>query len=554
MYSVSKEYADFQQNLFWKHMDPRCIQDEVISYRGIKFPEKIDQKAVPKQQQQTEKDRAVDKEIELIARGIEVYERISEKLTIPCGEKKEVNHSKPVDRVESNRLKVELKDKDDKINDLTDTLLNQQAFTKKQSLEIQILKDKILNAETDQKKERSETIRKKKVDVNIVLNLQKEVDFCENELSEEQKKVADLKLQISDRNKIILDMTKDLKRSALENIRQKKLNANIVANLQKEVDGNEKQLTEERKKVKDLLAENKRILQERKGDKELSKVMLQLQMDVTARREAVIKNLSEQVSSRDQALLNALGDLKKIKLEKFQQDKFNANIVMNLQNGIDDSKNELLKERKMFEDLKEQNTIALKQKMKFIEDLEVRAQNESTTNSKLSQDIVKLTKALSSKTNENQSFTKKLVSSETKIKDLQVSLEKALSDLNHSKKIGDKEKNIRNILNKKLMDVTNKKDAQIAKLAKKLDATRTYLATISREKQQEKHNEIKAHKNPQPTSGNDNAVQSEEKSKRKRKKKRGSRSSIESLETNKSIETVNSLLRLKGEGKKIHMK
>ena len=282
--------------------------------------------------------------------------------------------------------------------------------------------------------------------------------------------------------------------------------------------------------------------------------MLQLQMDVTARREAVIKNLSEQVSSRDQALLNALGDLKKIKLEKFQQDKFNGNIVMNLQNGIDDSKNELLKERKMFEDLKEQNTIALKQKMKFIEDLEVRAQNESTTNSKLSQDIVKLTKALSSKTNENQSFTKKLVSSETKIKDLQVSLEKALSDLNHSKKIGDKEKNIRNILNKKLMDVTNKKDAQIAKLAKKLDATRTYLATISREKQQEKHNEVKAHKNPQLTSGNDNAVQPEEKGKRKRKKNKGSRSNTVSLETNKSIETVNSLLRLKGEGKKIHMK
>ena len=105
-----------------------------------------------------------------------------------------------------------------------------------------------------------------------------------------------------------------------------------------------------------------------------------------------------------------------MKLEKFQQDKFNGNILKKLQNGIDDSKNELLKERKMFEDLKEQNTIALKQKMKFIEDLEVRAQNESTTNSKLSQDIVKLTKALSSKTNENQSFTKKLVSSETKIR------------------------------------------------------------------------------------------------------------------------------------------
>ena len=554
MYSVSKKYADFQQNLFWKHKDPRCIQDEVMSYRGVKFPEKIDQKAVPQQQQQTEKDRAVDQEIKLMARGIEVYERIIKKVTIPCEEKKKVNQSKPVDRVESNKLKVELKNKDGKINYLTNTLLNQRALTKKQSLEIKILKDKIINAETDQKKKQSEMIRKKKVDANIVLNLQKELDSCENELSKEQKKVADLKLQHSDTNKIILDTTKDLKRSALENIRQKKLNANIVANLQKEVDGNEKQLMEERKKVKDLLAENKRISQERKGDKELSKVMLQLQMDVTARREAVIKNLSEHVSSRDQALLNAHRDLKKMKLEKFQQDKFNATIVVNLQNEIDDSKNKLLKERKMCEDLKVQNAIVLKEKMNFIEDLEARAQNKSTTNSKLSQDIVNLTKALSSKANENQSLTKNLVSSRTKIKDLQVSLEKALSDLNHSKKIGDKEKNIRNTLNKKLMDVTNEKDAQIAKLEKKLEATKTYLATISREKQQEKQYKAKAHKNPQLTSGKDDVVQSEEKSKRKRKKNKESRSSLESLEINKSFETVNSLLLLKGEGKMIHIK
>ena len=73
MYSVSKKYADFQQNLFWKHKDPRCIQDELMLYRGVKFPEKIDQKTVPQQQQQTEKDRAVDQEIKLMARGIEVY-------------------------------------------------------------------------------------------------------------------------------------------------------------------------------------------------------------------------------------------------------------------------------------------------------------------------------------------------------------------------------------------------------------------------------------------------------------------------------------------------
>ena len=86
------------------------------------------------------------------------------------------------------------------------------------------------------------------------MNLQKEVDCCEKNLSEEQSKVKDLNLQLTDKNKIILDTARDLKRTSLENIRQKKLNANIVANLQKEVDGSEKQLVEEREKVKDLLA------------------------------------------------------------------------------------------------------------------------------------------------------------------------------------------------------------------------------------------------------------------------------------------------------------
>ena len=126
MYSAARKYADFQQNMFWKHKDPRCIQDEVISYRGIKFPEKLDQKAVPQQQQQqqqTEKDRAVDQEVELIAKGIEVYERISKKMmkqSIPCEEKK-VKKSKTVNRAKSDKLKVELKNRDEEINNLTDT-------------------------------------------------------------------------------------------------------------------------------------------------------------------------------------------------------------------------------------------------------------------------------------------------------------------------------------------------------------------------------------------------------------------------------------------------
>ena len=132
-----------------------------------------------------------------------------------------------------------------------------------------------------------------------------------------------------------------------------------------------------------------------------------------------------------------------------------------------------------------------------------------------------------------------------KDKDLQISLEKGLFDLNHSKKVGDKEKTNRKSLNNKLIEVTNDKDAQIAKLAKKLDATKAFLATVSHDKQQKKQNEVKTHKSPQLVSGNDKVVQSEEKANEQSKKKKGNRSSVESLETNKSIDTVNSMKLLK---------
>ena len=120
-----------------------------------------------------------------------------------------------------------------------------------------------------------------------------------------------------------------------------------------------------------------------------------------------------------------------------------------------------------------------------------------------------------------------------------------IRDRNHSKKIGDKEKNIKKGLHNKLMNITNEKDAQIAKLAKKLDATKAFLATVSHDKQQKKQNEVKTHKSPQLVSGNDKVVQSEEKANEQSKKKKGNRSSVESLETNKSIDTVNSMKLLK---------
>ena len=66
--------------MLWQRKDPRCIQSEVISYRRIGFSEKIDQKDVQQQhQQQMEKDRVTDDEVELIEKGIKVVERMTDK-------------------------------------------------------------------------------------------------------------------------------------------------------------------------------------------------------------------------------------------------------------------------------------------------------------------------------------------------------------------------------------------------------------------------------------------------------------------------------------------
>ena len=70
MLSASKKCAEYRRNMLWQRKDPRCIQDVVISYRGIGFSEKIDQKDVQQQhQQQMKKDRVVDEEVALIERN-----------------------------------------------------------------------------------------------------------------------------------------------------------------------------------------------------------------------------------------------------------------------------------------------------------------------------------------------------------------------------------------------------------------------------------------------------------------------------------------------------
>ena len=556
MLFASKKFADFQQNMLWQRKDPRCIHEEVISYRGIKYPGKVEEKNVAKQQQ-TEKNRAIDYEIELMAKGIEVYERLINKIkpskfdSLPVPNQVEVDKGKAID-------------------------CDQLALKKQCTSEIEDLKTKLalkdeiyITVERELKRKTMEITRQEKMSANVVMNFQKELHGCEIELSEERKKVEDLKSQLTDKIEILVNTERNFKKISTEKIRQEKMNANAKINFQRELDIVERELEDEREKVRKLKADNRSMAQEKIGDRKSSKIILQLQMDVTARREFEIKNLREQLAGKNETLHRVLQE---VKAQKIHQKMLNTNIVMKLQNEINESKNELSKEREKYEDSTRQNEIIYQEKKKLAESLQHANEKlefqehkseglqsivtEMTIEKK---DLVeklkfeksvtlKLSQAISSKASENQRLAKDLAESGAKITDIQAALNNASSDQKHFRKIANKEKNLRKSLNDRLMELTNEKDTQVAKLKKKLDATKAYLATIS---QQNKQNEAKVLKLTEDVPGNEDVIQSEEKCRRKRKKRKGGNTSgIKCLKPNKSVETVNSLLLLKEKGKK----
>ena len=515
MLFASRKCADFQRNVLWQRKDPRCIQDEVISYRGIKLLEKQQQQ----QQQQTEKDRAVDEEIALMAKGIEVHEKVSKRkfTSVPC--KVKMAEIK-VDQmsVESDDLKSEIKQKDLTIKNLNNTLAavyeqSLHQFDKMSADKSHLLdehnrkiiqcrelksKAKLLQRERDLSNLRSSNMERL---VSETMNEHEETKAklrAQLALTKKQtSEIQDLKVQLTGKEQTLLDADSHMKKIETEKIRQNKFNANVLMNLQKEVDGNEKALLEERQMVQ----------------------VLRLQL----------VEKSKIIAETDR-------DLKKMVTENIRKESLNENVVINLENKLDESKKELKSERAKCEELK-----------KNYRDVEEKLRLELTTKIKLQQNVDQLKDSLSLKNNENRVLAKNLSASGARVNNLQAALNKTSSDLMHFRRIGDKEKNVRKSLSNKLLEVTSEKDAQLAKLRKKLEATKAYLATISQSKQ----NEVKAHQTKPLASGKDMVVQSEEKNKqRRRKKKKGtSKSSAESLETKKSVENVNSQLLLKGEGK-----
>ena len=91
--------------------------------------------------------------------------------------------------------------------------------------------------------------------------------------------MEDFKSQLADKIETIVNTEKNFKMISMEKIRQEKMSANATINLQRELDMVEKELTDEREKVKILEGGNRSIVQEKIGDQKSSKITLQLHLE-----------------------------------------------------------------------------------------------------------------------------------------------------------------------------------------------------------------------------------------------------------------------------------
>ena len=76
--------------------------------------------------------------------------------------------------------------------------------------------------------------------------------------------IQDLK-ELADKNEALVNVKRDFKKERGDRVEKKKLNADVVMNLQKELNGYKKELTKEREKCKDLQERNEVILKEKSG-------------------------------------------------------------------------------------------------------------------------------------------------------------------------------------------------------------------------------------------------------------------------------------------------
>ena len=112
-------------------------------------------------------------------------------------------------------------------------------------------------------------------------------------------------------------------------------------------------------------------------------------------------------------------------------------------------------------------------------DLEKKLDQESSAKLEISLKLDKVTHAGASQRSKNRVLAKELATAVAKNADLQGSLDKALSKIKNTQKAYDREKMSRKNLADKMMAIVQEKDAELVKVKRKLEATKRFLATIN---------------------------------------------------------------------------
>ena len=326
------------------------------------------------------------------------------------------------------------------------------------------------------------------------------------------------------------------------------------------------------------------LICEARDEHEETKGKFRQQLALDKKQSWDIHNLNEEIAGKDNAFANMERSFSKEREERVELEKINGDRLMSMQKELDDCRRAFAYKREECSGLEKQNGMLRKEKIDLAGSLtsanerldaqqhksgqlevdvkrlsmekkylEKKLDQESSAKLEISLKLDKMTHTDTLQRSKNRDLAKELATAVSKNDDLQGSLDKALSKIKNTQKACDREKLSRKILADKTMAIVQEKDAELLKVKRKLEATKRFLATIN-DKAENQH-DFQARRctgvgsERDVTCGNVVLQSEEKKTKRKRrgghKKKRGAgtggnnNSSADSLEIVPSLSSLN---------------
>ena len=252
------------------------------------------------------------------------------------------------------------------------------------------------------------------------------------------------------------------------------------------------------------------LICEAMDEHEETKGKFRQQLALGRKHSSEIHDLNEEIAGKDKALANMKRSFSKEREERVELEKTNAERLMSLQKELDDCRRAFAHKREQCDGLEKQNGMLMKEKIDLAgsltsanerfdahqhkssqlevdverllmekKDLEKKLDQESSAKLEISLKLDKVTHAGTSQRSKNRDLAKELATAIAKNADLQGFLDKALSKIKSSQKACDREKMLRKNLSDRTMTIVHEKDAELLKVKRKLESTKRFLATIN---------------------------------------------------------------------------